>query len=104
MKLTIHLQWLKQPMVAWLSLNTSLQRYFLPTITSYLHFLHVWSNIFSFQKLQKANDDLKETTSLRQGEIDTLKSTCDRLSAGTLKKEKELQDYTDRIQQLEMQV
>ena len=57
-----------------------------------------------YQKLQKANDDLKETTSLRQGEIDTLKSTCDRLSAGTLKKEQELQEYTDKIQQLEMQV
>ncbi|XP_053405161.1 myosin heavy chain, non-muscle-like [Mercenaria mercenaria] len=54
-------------------------------------------------KLQKANDDLKEMASLKQGEIDTLKSTCDRLSAGTTKKETELQLMSEKVQQVELQ-
>ncbi|XP_060569764.1 flagellar attachment zone protein 1-like isoform X3 [Ruditapes philippinarum] len=54
-------------------------------------------------KLQKSNDDVKEMVSLKQGEIDTLKSTCDRLSAGTTKKETELQAMSEKVQQVELQ-
>lgn len=64
----------------------------------------ILASSFHFQKLQKANDDLKEMASLKQGEIDTLKSTCDWLSAGTTKKEAELQTMTEKVQQMELQV
>ena len=56
------------------------------------------------QKLQKANDDLKETATLKQGEIDMLKSTCDRLSAGATQKEQEIQELNERSQQQQLQV
>lgn len=41
---------------------------------------------------------------MKQGEIDMLKATCDRLSASTTKKETELQNLSDKVQQLELQV
>lgn len=59
---------------------------------------------FIKQKLQKANDDVKETVTVKQGEIDMLKATCDRLSASTTKKETELQNMSEKVQQLQLQV
>jgi len=56
------------------------------------------------QKLEKANEDVKETATVKQGEIDMLKSTCDRLSANSTKKETELQNISDQVQQVELQV
>ena len=56
------------------------------------------------QKLEKANEDVKETATVKQSEIDMLKSTCDRLSANSTKKETELQNISDQVQQVELQV
>ncbi|XP_052796435.1 trichohyalin-like isoform X4 [Mya arenaria] len=54
-------------------------------------------------KLEKANESVMETTSVKQGEIDMLKATCDHLSAGATKKETELQNMTDKLQHFETQ-
>ncbi|XP_052283597.1 girdin-like [Dreissena polymorpha] len=54
-------------------------------------------------KLEKANQDVRETATTKQQEIDMLKAACDRMSAGATKKEAELQHMTDRLQQLETQ-
>lgn len=59
---------------------------------------------YKFQKLEKANEDVHETARVKQDEIDMLKSTCDRLSAASTKKETELQNMSDRLQQMEHQV
>lgn len=54
-------------------------------------------------KLEKANESVKEISTLKQGEIDNLKSACDRLSASNAKKETELEGMTEKIQHMEIQ-
>lgn len=54
-------------------------------------------------KLEKANESVKEISTLKQGEIDNLKSACDRLSASNAKKESELEGMTEKIQHMEIQ-
>ncbi|KAL4227570.1 hypothetical protein ACF0H5_013012 [Mactra antiquata] len=40
---------------------------------------------------------------MKQEEIDSLKSTCDRLSAGSTKKDTEIQNMSDKLEQVELQ-
>lgn len=52
-------------------------------------------------RLAQANEGLREGTALQHSELDTWKSTCERLTSSVTRKESELQNLTDRCHEME---
>ena len=59
---------------------------------------------FQTQKLQKANDEICGGIGVQHEELETWKTTCDRLTASVTRKETELQNLSDKCHDLENQV
>lgn len=75
---------------------SEVDRWFNYTLFSQRITAYVFFTIFIFQKLRKANEDIKNSTSRGQQELDTWKDTCDRLTASVSRKEAEIQDLQDK--------
>ncbi|KAK6180012.1 hypothetical protein SNE40_012236 [Patella caerulea] len=52
-------------------------------------------------KLRKANEDVKDATQLQQGDMETWKNACDRLTTSLSRKEDDLQKAADKTHELE---
>ena len=56
------------------------------------------------QKLRKANDEIRGGLGKQHEDLETWKTTCDRLTASVARKETELQNLSDKCRDLENQV